>query len=1421
ALDVLRLRDAVHGVVGRHPNLVARFCDRFDEPVQVIPADPVAGWQYLDLDDDDVAQLCVDERAAVCALSDSPAFRALLIRTGVHRYRFVLTNHHIVVDGWSMPIVLREIFAGYHGQRLPAPQSYRRFVSWLADRDLDTAHAAWHDQLAGFDTPTLVGPPDRLGTGPRAAASFVVSASGAQKLTELARTHHTTVNVVLQAAWAQLLMSLTGQHDLAFGVPVSGRPTELPGAESMVGLFINTIPVRARLTPTTTTADLLRQLEIARSHNLDHQHTALRDIHRISGHDRLFDTLFVYENYPIDAGALSVDGDLAITDITTRDATHYPLVLQASPGTATTLRLDYRTDVFDEQTIQALGQPLLRLLTQMADNPRRGLSSIDLLDPGEHARLATWGDQATLRQSAPAAVSIPEALAAQVARTPDAVAINCGAESMTYREFDEASNRLAHLLTAQGARAGAVVALMFTRSIDAIVAMTAVLKTGAAYLPVDPALPDKRIGFLLADTAPVVVVTTAALAGRLDAHEVPVIDFEDVRNSDYPCTALPTPSTDEIAYHIYTSGTSGVPKGVAVTHRNVIHMVESLDTSLPRGGVWAQCHSYAFDVSVWETWGALLRGGRLTVVGEDTMASPDDLHALLVAEGVTVLDLSPSAAAMLSSRGLKSMTLVVGGETCPAALVDRWAHDRTMINAYGPTETTVDAARSTPLAAGSGLPPIGSPVPGSALFVLDGWLRPVPPGVVGELYIAGHGVAVGYWRRSELTAARFVPCPFGGPGERMYRTGDLVRWRPDGQLEYHGRADEQVKIRGYRIELREVQSALVGLDGVEQAVVIAREDRPGDNRLVGYVTGSADPAAARAALAEHLPPYMVPTAVVAVDTLPLTVNGKLDVRALPAPEYPHTDDYRAPTNAVEEAVADIYAHALGIDRVGIEDSFFDLGGDSISAMRVVAAINETFDAHLSVRTLIAVPSVRGLSMRVSGAAHSADPASDHRFEAVHGRGVTEIHAADLTLDKFIDATTLACAPTLPGPSPEVRTVLLTGATGFLGRYLTLKWLEQMELVGGTLICLVRASSDEDARRRLIDAFDSDPELLRRFRELADAHLEVVAADKGEVNLGLAQHSWRRLAATVDLIVDSAAVVNGVLPYSDLFGPNVVGTAELIRLALTSKLKSYSYVSTADVGVQIEPSAFTEDADIRVISPTRVIDDGVANGYGNSKWAAEVLLREANDLCGLPITVFRCGMILADTTYAGQLNVSDTFTRMVLSVLATGVAPASFYQLGTDGHRQRAHFDGLPVDFVAEAIATLGAQTVDGFQTFHVMNPHDDGIGLDEYVDWLIEAGYPIRRIEEFGNWLQRFEAGLRALPDRQRRHSVLQMLLLRNSGRARPLPPTLGSFGPTDRFRAAVRDAKIGPDKNNPDIPRVSAPTIIKYATDLHRLGLL
>ncbi|MEB4212389.1 non-ribosomal peptide synthetase, partial [Mycobacterium sp. 94-17] len=600
-----------------------------------------------------------------------------------------------------------------------------------------------------------------------------------------------------------------------------------------------------------------------------------------------------------------------------------------------------------------------------ADLSRRVLS-IDLLDEGERARLDGWSNRAVLGAPVGVVGSVPVLFAEQVSRTPEVVAVSCGGRSWTYRELDEASDRVAGVLVGLGAGPGGCVGLLLPRSGEAIVAIVGVLKSGAAYVPIDPVLPDARVGFMVADAAPVAVLTSAALAGRVAGCGVAVVDIDEAVVAVRPGGVLAVPSAQDLAYVIYTSGTTGVPKGVAVSHGNVARLVGSVAGCVSGVGVWSQWHSLSFDVSVWEIFGALLGGGRLVVVPEEVAGSPEELHALLVAQGVSVVNQTPSAVELLSPVGLESAVLMVAGEACGVEVVDRWGGPgRVLINAYGPTEATVYAALSAPLVAGSSVVPIGSPVVGAALFVLDKWLRPVSVGVVGELYVAGGGVACGYWGRGSLTASRFVACPFGDgvAGLRMYRTGDVVRWGADGQLQYLGRADEQVKIRGYRIELGEVQAALAALEGVVRAAVIAREDRPGDKRLVGYVTGTAEPAELRAALAERLPGWMVPAAVVVLEALPLTANGKLDKRALPAPEYAG-GVYRAPSSPAEEILAGVFGQVLGLERVGVEDSFFDLGGDSLLAMRVVAAVNAGLGVHLSVGVLFEAPSVAQLALRV-------------------------------------------------------------------------------------------------------------------------------------------------------------------------------------------------------------------------------------------------------------------------------------------------------------------------------------------------------------------------------------------------------------------------------------------------------------------------
>ncbi|MCV7298533.1 amino acid adenylation domain-containing protein [Mycobacterium barrassiae] len=957
-LDAERLRGAVVAMVARHPNLAARFvADRFDEPVQVIPADPEIAWQYVELDtagdvESQVEAICAAERAAVCDLSGTqPLFRAALIALPNNQHRLVISIHHIVVDGWSLPILLQDVFAGYFGHRLPAPAPFRNYVTWLAAQDREAAAAAWRAVLAGFETPTLVAPPAQAGV--RRVQSHRLSAEITAALGELARAQQTTINTVLQAAWAQLLMWLTGHQDVAFGTAVAGRPVELPGADAMVGLLINTVPVRANMTATSTVGDLLAQLQRAHNDTVDHEHLSLAEIHRAVGQDRLFDTLFVYENYPIDPAALLSVEDLAVTDFSSREYNHYPLSLVATPGHEVSLRVEFDTEVFEAAEIETLIGRLNQVLAAMVANPGAQLASVDLLAAGERDQLDEWGNRSFLTQLATTPVSITAMFDEQVARSPEAVAVTCEGRSMTYGELDEVANRLAHRLSGLGARPGQRVALLLPRTPEAIAAIVAVLKTGAAYLPIDPAHPDARIEFVVGDAAPVAAVTTADLRARLESFEVPIIDVHDAVVGEAPAgeAVVSVATPDDVAYIIYTSGTTGKPKGVAVTHRNVTRLLESLDVELSLGQVWTQCHSLAFDYSVWEIWGALLYGGRLLIVPDAVVRSPEELHALLVSEQVSVLSQTPSAFYALQTadalqpelgQQLKLQTVVFGGEALEPQRLSTWLHSHPglprMINMYGITETTVHASfREIGIGdVADSSSPIGVPLEHLAFFVLDEWMRQVPVGVTGELYVAGAGLATGYVGRSDLTSTRFVACPFGAPGTRMYRTGDLVRWGADGQLRYEGRADKQVKIRGYRIELGEIQAALAGLDGVDQAAVIVREDRPGDKRLVGYITGAADATTVRTKLGERLPTYMVPAAVVVLDALPLTVNGKLDTRALPAPEFSDTDNYRAPSTAFEEILAGIFAEVLGVERVSVDDSFFDLGGDSILSMQVVA-----------------------------------------------------------------------------------------------------------------------------------------------------------------------------------------------------------------------------------------------------------------------------------------------------------------------------------------------------------------------------------------------------------------------------------------------------------------------------------------------------
>ncbi|MGW1688973.1 non-ribosomal peptide synthetase, partial [Streptomyces albidoflavus] len=798
------LRQAAAALVDRHANLRARFMrKKSGEPIQVIQRGAPLVWEDIDLTDlapdaaeNHTRELTEHDWSRGIDLEDETLLRFTCVRQGSDRVRLLLTAHHLVLDGWSIALLLREMFQVYaHGgdvSCLPPLTPFRQYLEWLNTRDGDGAEQAWRTALADLDGPTYIAPGARAASGWECSEVTVeMSTELTGRLMEQARRWNVTLNTVGQAAWAMVLARYTGRDDVVFGGTVSGRSAELPGAEGMIGMLINTVPVRVRIDPDASLRELLHGIQEQRLGLLNHDHAGLVRIQRLVGAgEGLFDTTMVFDNFPMHDYALDLpDTDFDVR-VDYRETVHYPLTLVVEPRERLRLKLRFRPDLFDRETAVGILQRVERALEQALRDPERPVGTIDLLLAGERERVLFEWQGANVASEAE---TLPERFARQVARTPDACALVHGDQLITYAELNSRANRLARYLTARGAGPESLVALVLPRSPDTVTAMLAVHKTGAAYLPIDPEYPVERLTFLLDDARPTVLLTNSMTAARLPNHSTERIVVDSpvtVRDlaglsADNPAAEerTTTPHPDNLAYVIYTSGSTGTPKGVAVSHASVGNLLDwAVDTfGAERFARTVVSTSFTFDVSVFETFAPLLCGGRLELV--------EDLRALIDApQGAPARLLSgvPSVFAELLTAtrvGFAAETVVLAGEALPARLLGDLKEalpEATFANVYGPTESTVYAAMwSSPPADSFNttdaavVPPIGRPIANTRAFVLDAGLGPVPVGVVGELYVSGAGLARGYVGRPGLTAERFVASPFGS-GERMYRTGDLA-----------------------------------------------------------------------------------------------------------------------------------------------------------------------------------------------------------------------------------------------------------------------------------------------------------------------------------------------------------------------------------------------------------------------------------------------------------------------------------------------------------------------------------------------------------------------------------------------------------------------------------------------------------------------
>ncbi|WP_080606171.1 non-ribosomal peptide synthetase [Rhodococcus opacus] len=990
-LDQDRLRRACIAVLAGHANLRTAFVrDSRGAPVQLVLDDVPLRWRQVELTDGDTGEVAEEilqgDRSARFDMSAPPLIRFTLLSRGPNRAELAITAHHIVLDGWSMPLLVREIFTAYQrgDVRTEPPDSspYRDFLEWLAARDTEASARAWAVALDGITEPAAPAEP----TPTTSETVLELSEEDTRKLTARATELGVTLSTIVQAAWGIVLGQATTRDDVVIGATVSGRPSDVAGVESAVGLFVNTVPVRIPLDPGIDTATLLTRLQADHVRLLEHHHLGLADIQRAVGVAPLFDTLVAFESYPVDRSALPepVDG-LTLDGVRAHDASHYAVTLAATVSRTLRLTVKCRSRRYDGAAMLARAG---RVLECIGRDPHVVLGRLDLLGEQEREQvLRTWN----ATDSPVPSQTLVDVFDAQVERSPSAVAVVFGRDRLTYAEFDARANRLARYLVAKGVGPEAVVGVAAPRSIELLVALHAVLKAGGAYVPVDPEQPPERTALVIDSAAPTLVLTSGC-RNRTVPDGVAVVDLDVLDVTGYN----PRPITDSerraalhpanAAYVVYTSGSTGRPKGVTVTHEMMVNQFRWAQTLTPLDGSDAVLHKtpLTFDISAWELLWPLHTGARVVIAAPDGHRDPRYLARIIEQESITTLHVVPSMLdAFLEQCGPRAPSTLrrvySAGEPLSAATASRFRERgaAALYNWYGPCEAAAATSESVDGNEFGTAVAIGRPIHNIRTYVLDSRLRPVPVGTRGELYLAGGYLARGYAGRPDLTAERFVADPVGGTGGRMYRTGDVVRWNESGRLEYLGRSDFQIKLRGQRIEPGEIESALTSDPAVTHAAVTVHRDPEAGDRLIAYVVPAdgVPPDEGRIVdrLTGLLPAYMIPSAVVPLPALPLTTSGKLDRAALPEPA-PTQSASDPPATPTEDVVAFVFAEVTGTGRVGRNDNFFAAGGNSLTAAQAVARVGAALGTSVDIRELFDHPTVAELSEYLAKRTHEVERA---------------------------------------------------------------------------------------------------------------------------------------------------------------------------------------------------------------------------------------------------------------------------------------------------------------------------------------------------------------------------------------------------------------------------------------------------------------